>query len=179
MESESRSCGEFSWVTSSNDACLCSERNQSWTRYVTTSLLTAHFSLFINRAWNDSLSAMFWTLFTSITTSSVSSLYSFYHFFHFFHLPLFSLLFLLHVISLSVFAAIYILCFSLHSSFSLLSSLSFLLTISTLHNNSGISDNMIRLSIGVEHIDDLLEDLQQALLAAVLEKVSESTGTEP
>lgn len=38
---------------------------------------------------------------------------------------------------------------------------------------------MIRLSIGVEHIDDLLEDLQQALLAAVLEKVSESTGTEP
>ena len=34
---------------------------------------------------------------------------------------------------------------------------------------------MIRLSIGVEHIDDLMEYLQQALLAAVLEKVAEST----
>jgi cystathionine beta-lyase/cystathionine gamma-synthase len=43
------------------------------------------------------------------------------------------------------------------------------------HQHLGISDNMIRLSIGVEHIDDLMEDLQQALLAAVLEKVAEST----
>ena len=30
----------------------------------------------------------------------------------------------------------------------------------------GISDNMIRLSIGIEHIDDILEDLVQALAAA-------------
>jgi cystathionine gamma-lyase len=29
----------------------------------------------------------------------------------------------------------------------------------------GISDNLIRLSIGIEHIDDLLQDLTQALLA--------------
>jgi cystathionine beta-lyase/cystathionine gamma-synthase len=29
----------------------------------------------------------------------------------------------------------------------------------------GISDNMVRLSIGIEHIDDLLEDLKIALHA--------------
>lgn len=34
------------------------------------------------------------------------------------------------------------------------------------HLIKGISDNMVRLSIGVEHIDDLIEDLQQALDAA-------------
>lgn len=32
---------------------------------------------------------------------------------------------------------------------------------------AGVSQDMIRLSIGIEHIDDLLEDLQQALGAAV------------
>jgi cystathionine gamma-lyase len=32
----------------------------------------------------------------------------------------------------------------------------------------GISDNMIRLSVGVEHVDDLLEDLMQALSLASL-----------
>jgi len=30
----------------------------------------------------------------------------------------------------------------------------------------GISDNLIRLSIGIEHIDDLLADVSQALAAA-------------
>ena len=33
---------------------------------------------------------------------------------------------------------------------------------------------MVRLSIGVEHIDDLIEDLQQALDAAFNEKALES-----
>ena len=32
---------------------------------------------------------------------------------------------------------------------------------------TGISDNMVRLSIGIEHIDDLLADLTQALKGAV------------
>ena len=32
--------------------------------------------------------------------------------------------------------------------------------------SSGISDSMIRLSVGIEHIDDLIEDLQQALAKA-------------
>ena len=31
----------------------------------------------------------------------------------------------------------------------------------------GISDNLIRLSVGIEHIDDLLSDLKQALNIAV------------
>ena len=31
---------------------------------------------------------------------------------------------------------------------------------------AGVSEDMIRLSIGIEHIDDLLEDLNQALAAA-------------
>jgi cystathionine beta-lyase/cystathionine gamma-synthase len=31
---------------------------------------------------------------------------------------------------------------------------------------AGITDNIIRLSVGIEHIDDLLEDLEQALESA-------------
>ena len=31
----------------------------------------------------------------------------------------------------------------------------------------GISDNLIRLSVGIEHIDDLLADIKQALNIAV------------
>ena len=31
---------------------------------------------------------------------------------------------------------------------------------------AGVSPDMVRLSIGIEHIDDILEDLDQALLAA-------------
>lgn len=31
---------------------------------------------------------------------------------------------------------------------------------------TGISDNMVRLSVGVEHVDDLLADLKQALESA-------------
>ena len=31
---------------------------------------------------------------------------------------------------------------------------------------AGVSEDMIRLSIGIEHIDDLLADLDQALMAA-------------
>jgi len=30
---------------------------------------------------------------------------------------------------------------------------------------SGISDSMIRISIGIEHLDDIVEDLEQALTA--------------
>ena len=40
---------------------------------------------------------------------------------------------------------------------------------------TGISDNMVRLSIGIEHIDDLLGDLGQALKGAtdsVIQKTS-------
>ena len=40
---------------------------------------------------------------------------------------------------------------------------------------TGISDNMVRLSIGIEHIDDLLADLGQALKGAadsVIQKTS-------
>ena len=32
---------------------------------------------------------------------------------------------------------------------------------------AGVGEDMVRLSIGLEHIDDLLEDLEQALMAAV------------
>ncbi|CKI22173.1 O-acetylhomoserine aminocarboxypropyltransferase [Pseudomonas aeruginosa] len=31
---------------------------------------------------------------------------------------------------------------------------------------AGVSDDMVRLSIGIEHIDDILADLDQALAAA-------------
>ena len=31
---------------------------------------------------------------------------------------------------------------------------------------SGVSDNYVRLSVGIEHIDDIIEDLEQALTAA-------------
>jgi O-acetylhomoserine (thiol)-lyase len=31
---------------------------------------------------------------------------------------------------------------------------------------AGVSEDMVRLSVGIEHIDDLLEDLEQALGAA-------------
>ncbi|WP_204266477.1 PLP-dependent transferase, partial [Enterobacter hormaechei] len=31
---------------------------------------------------------------------------------------------------------------------------------------SGVSDSYVRLSIGIEHIDDILADLDQALIAA-------------
>ena len=31
---------------------------------------------------------------------------------------------------------------------------------------AGVSEDMVRLSVGIEHIDDLLADLQQALQAA-------------
>ena len=30
---------------------------------------------------------------------------------------------------------------------------------------AGVSENMVRLSVGIEHIDDLLADLEQALAA--------------
>lgn len=33
----------------------------------------------------------------------------------------------------------------------------------------GITDNLIRLSVGLEHIDDLLADLQQAIAASKLD----------
>lgn len=32
--------------------------------------------------------------------------------------------------------------------------------------HAGVSDDMVRLSIGIEHIDDILADLDQALAAA-------------
>jgi len=32
-----------------------------------------------------------------------------------------------------------------------------------LRKKTGVSDNLIRLSIGIEHIDDLIEDLKNAL----------------
>jgi O-acetylhomoserine (thiol)-lyase len=31
---------------------------------------------------------------------------------------------------------------------------------------AGVSDDLVRLSIGIEHIDDILEDIDQALVAA-------------
>ncbi|MEN9757874.1 MAG: Cys/Met metabolism PLP-dependent enzyme, partial [Pseudomonadota bacterium] len=31
--------------------------------------------------------------------------------------------------------------------------------------NAGVSEDMVRLSIGIEHIDDILADLDQALAA--------------
>jgi O-acetylhomoserine (thiol)-lyase len=31
---------------------------------------------------------------------------------------------------------------------------------------AGVSEDMVRLSIGIEHIDDILADLAQALVAA-------------
>ncbi|MDH3751175.1 MAG: PLP-dependent transferase, partial [Gammaproteobacteria bacterium] len=31
---------------------------------------------------------------------------------------------------------------------------------------SGVSDDLVRLSIGIEHIDDILEDIDQALATA-------------
>ena len=31
---------------------------------------------------------------------------------------------------------------------------------------AGVSEDMVRLSVGIEHIDDLLADLEQALAAA-------------
>ncbi|MFN9391465.1 MAG: PLP-dependent transferase, partial [Betaproteobacteria bacterium] len=31
---------------------------------------------------------------------------------------------------------------------------------------AGVSEDLIRLSVGIEHIDDLLEDIDQALAAA-------------
>lgn len=31
----------------------------------------------------------------------------------------------------------------------------------------GISDNLIRISVGIEHVDDLIEDLERALQFAV------------
>lgn len=33
----------------------------------------------------------------------------------------------------------------------------------------GISDNLVRLSIGIEHVDDLLEDVKRALAKAMNE----------
>ncbi len=32
--------------------------------------------------------------------------------------------------------------------------------------SAGVTDDMIRLSIGIEHIDDILEDIDQALKAS-------------
>ena len=32
--------------------------------------------------------------------------------------------------------------------------------------SAGVSDEMVRLSIGIEHIDDILADIEQALVAA-------------
>jgi O-acetylhomoserine (thiol)-lyase len=32
--------------------------------------------------------------------------------------------------------------------------------------SAGVSDDMVRLSIGIEHIDDIIADIDQALLAA-------------
>jgi cystathionine beta-lyase/cystathionine gamma-synthase len=37
----------------------------------------------------------------------------------------------------------------------------------------GISENMVRLSIGIEHIDDLLEDLKIALHASSVNEENE------
>jgi O-acetylhomoserine (thiol)-lyase len=37
---------------------------------------------------------------------------------------------------------------------------------------AGVLPEMIRLSIGIEHIDDILEDLDQALAVAVLAEAS-------
>ncbi len=31
---------------------------------------------------------------------------------------------------------------------------------------AGVTDNLLRLSIGIEHIDDLIQDLESALTAA-------------
>ncbi|HET9694476.1 MAG TPA: PLP-dependent transferase, partial [Steroidobacteraceae bacterium] len=31
---------------------------------------------------------------------------------------------------------------------------------------AGVSEDMVRLSVGIEHVDDLLADLEQALAAA-------------
>ena len=36
----------------------------------------------------------------------------------------------------------------------------------------GITDNLIRLSVGIEDVDDLIDDLQQALIAAVSDNSS-------
>jgi O-acetylhomoserine (thiol)-lyase len=33
--------------------------------------------------------------------------------------------------------------------------------------SAGVSEDMVRLSIGIEHIDDILADINQALAAAV------------
>jgi len=33
----------------------------------------------------------------------------------------------------------------------------------TLRNKTGVTDNLIRLSVGIEHIDDLIDDLKNAL----------------
>ena len=43
--------------------------------------------------------------------------------------------------------------------------------------NAGVSPEMIRLSIGIEHIDDILEDLDQALGAAVPARTSTQPAT--
>jgi O-acetylhomoserine (thiol)-lyase len=32
--------------------------------------------------------------------------------------------------------------------------------------NAGVSREMVRISVGIEHIDDIIEDIEQALLAA-------------
>ena len=32
---------------------------------------------------------------------------------------------------------------------------------------SGVSEDLVRLSIGIEHIDDIIEDIDQALAAAI------------
>jgi O-acetylhomoserine (thiol)-lyase len=36
--------------------------------------------------------------------------------------------------------------------------------------SAGVLPEMIRLSVGIEHIDDILEDLDQALAAAALQR---------
>ena len=35
--------------------------------------------------------------------------------------------------------------------------------------SAGVSDDMVRLSVGIEHIDDILADINQALAAAALD----------
>jgi O-acetylhomoserine (thiol)-lyase len=44
--------------------------------------------------------------------------------------------------------------------------------------SAGVLPEMIRLSIGIEHIDDILEDLEQALAAAASARPSELCAVE-
>ncbi len=43
----------------------------------------------------------------------------------------------------------------------------------------GISDNLIRLSIGIEHVDDLVEDLASALQAVLDSGAAKEVAEKP